>query len=248
MVKKATKVYNNAAPGEIGEPSQAAVDFLKESVIDPATKAVAEGNVTQATYQEYIELYSQYLNMPKPSAADVLDEGYYYNIRNSYFTNYYAMANGNTVAPRSMTNNTDAYQWQVKKNTDGTVLLINKSTNTAAYPASEAANANILLGQNYSWGLAEYTTDEGNSGIQIKNNSDENSWYTNPNAWANNVIFKPKTWGASVWTFIKLDISTGITDVTTDTSRTIYYDLQGRRVASPRHGVFITNKGKKVIR
>lgn len=248
LVKKATKVYNNAAPGEIGEPSQAAVDFLKESVIDPATKAVAEGNVTQATYQEYIELYSQYLNMPKPSAADVLDEGYYYNIRNSYFTNYYAMANGNTVAPRSMTSNTDAYQWQVKKNTDGTVLLINKSTNTAAYPASEAANANILLGQNYSWGLAEYTTDEGNSGIQIKNNSDENSWYTNPNAWANNVIFKPKTWGASVWTFIKLDISTGITDVTTDTSRTIYYDLQGRRVASPRHGVFITNKGKKVIR
>lgn len=250
LVNKATKEYNSAAPGEIGEPSQEAVDFLLNKVITPATAAVEAGNVSEATYKEYMALYEEYLEFPMPSAIDALSEEYYYNIRNTYFTSYYAAGTtSNTVAPRTMSSNTDAYKWAVKKNSDNTITLTNKLTDTAAYPASDAANANIQLGKSYNWSIDEFTTDEGNSGLRIKSESDAYSWYTNPSAWSNNVILKPSTWGAGVWEFIKTtDTVTGIRPITANSDVTTYYDLQGRRVAYPIKGIYVTNHGKKVIR
>lgn len=43
------------------------------------------------------------------------------------------------------------------------------------------------------------------------------------------------------------DITTGLHTATTQTQATIYYNLQGQRVAQPTRGIYITSEGKKVI-
>ena len=54
--------------------------------------------------------------MPRTSAAEGLDEGYYYRIRNAYFTNYYAAVNASgNVAPKTLVNNDKSFYWVVKK-------------------------------------------------------------------------------------------------------------------------------------
>ena len=76
-----------------GEPTADALDFLANEVVTPAAAAVKEGNVTQEVYTKYLDLYAEFMAMPRTSAAEGLDEGYYYRIRNAYFTNYYAAVN-----------------------------------------------------------------------------------------------------------------------------------------------------------
>ena len=107
----------------------------------------------------------------------------------------------------------------------------------------------MKTGSPYEWGLNEYTCDEGKTGIQIITANGEFSWYTNPNAWKNNVILKPKTYGAAIWTFEVSNVATGVHATTAPaTVSTSYYDLQGRRVNQPTHGVYVTNTGRKVIK
>ena len=107
----------------------------------------------------------------------------------------------------------------------------------------------MKIGSPYEWGLNEYTCDEGKTGIQIITANGEFSWYTNPNAWKNNVILKPKTYGAAIWTFEVSNVATGVHAATAPAIvPTSYYDLQGRRVSQPSHGVYVTNTGRKVIK
>ena len=97
--------------------------------------------------------------------------------------------------------------------------------------------------------MNEYTCDEGKTGIQIITANGELSWYTNPNAWKNNVILKPKTYGAAIWTFEVSNVATGVHATTAPAIvPTSYYDLQGRRVSHTSHGVYVTNTGRKVIK
>ena len=56
---------------------------MQNSVIDPATQAVAGGGVTEEQYNAYVALYHQFMMMPRTSMADALDLGAYYYIRNA---------------------------------------------------------------------------------------------------------------------------------------------------------------------
>lgn len=252
LVEKCETVLHNAKPGEMGEPTEAALSLLSDEIIAPAKALIGKGAVSRSEYDKFLALYAQFVAMPRTSVLDALDEGYYYNLRNAYFTNYLAMAStSNTVQPRTMSNNTDAYQWRIRKNADGTVSLFSKVGDKSAYPASDAETKNILLGKEYSWKLDQHTCDEGKTGIRIISASGAYSWYVNASSWANNVILKPIAWGASIWTFEKLNISTSINNVNTSSaaSSNVYYDLQGRQLHQPvQHGVYINGNGEKVIR
>lgn len=252
LVEKCETVLHNAKPGEMGEPTEAALSLLSDEIIAPAKVLIGKGAVSRSEYDKFLALYAQFVAMPRTSVLDALDEGYYYNLRNAYFTNYLAMAStSNTVQPRTMSNNTDAYQWRIRKNADGTVSIFSKVGDKPAYPASDAETKNILLGKEYSWKLDQHTCDEGKTGIRIISASGAYSWYVNASSWANNVILKPIAWGASIWTFEKLNISTSINNVNTSSaaSSNVYYDLQGRQLHQPvQHGVYINGNGEKVIR
>lgn len=248
LVKKGRLILLTTTPGEAGEPSEAALEFLANSIISPADADVKAGNVSEAKYREYLDLYNQYLAMPRTSAAESLSEGYYYRLQNAWFTDYYATATTQgTVAPRKVSDD-EAAMWRVKKNTDGTIVIINKLRGQAAYPASAADAATIMLGEEYNWLPVMNTTDEGKTGMLLLDAGRTFSWYTNPSSWPDKVILKPKAWGASIWNFIKLDITTGIETPIGNDAPVRYYDLSGRRVMNPANGVFITNTGKKVVK
>lgn len=248
LVKKANRIVAESNPGAMGEPTEEAIALLSNDLIAPATAAVAAGSVSEAAYKQYQEVYAQYLAMPRVSPISGIDESYYYYIRNAYFDSYYAEAQADgTIAPRTKGEG-DSFLWQFVKKGDK-VSIISKLTGKPAYIDTEADGTNLKTGSPYEWGLNEYTCDEGKTGIQIITANGEFSWYTNPNAWKNNVILKPKTYGAAIWTFEVSNVATGVHATTAPAIvPTSYYDLQGRSVNQPTHGVYVTNTGRKVIK
>lgn len=248
LVKKANRIVAESNPGAMGEPTEEAIALLSNDLITPATAAVAAGSVSEAAYKQYQEVYAQYLAMPRVSPISGIDESYYYYIRNAFFDTYYAEAQADgTIAPRAKGEG-DSFLWQFVKKGDK-VSIISKLTGKPAYIDTEADGTNLKTGSPYEWGLNEYTCDEGKTGIQIITANGEFSWYTNPNAWKNNVILKPKTYGAAIWTFEVSNVATGVHAATAPAIvPTSYYDLQGRRVSQPTHGVYVTNTGRKVIK
>lgn len=248
LVKKANRIVAESNPGAMGEPTEEAIALLSNDLITPATAAVAAGSVSEAAYKQYQEVYAQYLAMPRVSPISGIDESYYYYIRNAFFDTYYAEAQADgTIAPRTKGEG-DSFLWQFVKKGDK-VSIISKLTGKPAYIDTEAEGTNLKIGSPYEWGLNEYTCDEGKTGIQIITANGKFSWYTNPGAWKNNVILKPKTYGASIWTFEVSNVATGVHATTAPAIvPTSYYDLQGRRVSQPSHGVYVTNTGRKVIK
>lgn len=248
LVKKANRIVAESNPGAMGEPTEEAIALLSNDLIAPATAAVAAGSVSEAAYKQYQKVYAQYLAMPRVSPISGIDESYYYYIRNAYFDTYYAEAQADgTIAPRTKGEG-DSFLWLFVKKGDK-VSIISKLTGKPAYIDTEADGTNLKTGSPYEWGLNEYTCDEGKTGIQIITANGELSWYTNPGAWKNNVILKPKTYGASIWTFEVSNVATGVHATTAPAIvPTSYYDLQGRRVSQPSHGVYVTNTGRKVIK
>lgn len=253
LVNKATRIIEEAKPGETGQPTQEAIDYLRNSVLTPATAAVQQGNVSQQTYDEYVELYKTYTEMPVTSALSGLSEDYYYLIRNGYHTGKYAIGNSSNQVIPADAGNTDFYKWQIKKNADGTVSLINKGTGTAAYVNSDNSDQRVLLGNNYNWILEEITTDLGSTGLSIESGEHTYGWYTNPSAWQY-ILLKGYNWGASIWTFERTtEAVSDITAINTINSATItdvpaaIYDLHGRRINTPGHGIFIQG-GKKYMK
>lgn len=248
LVKKANRIVAESNPGAMGEPTEEAIALLSNDLIAPATAAVAAGSVSEAAYKQYQEVYAQYLAMPRVSPVNGIDESYYYYIRNAFFDSYYAEAQADgTIAPRTKGEG-DSFLWQFVKKGDK-VSIISKLTGKPANIDTEADGTNLKTGSPYEWGLNEYTCDEGKTGIQIITANGEFSWYTNPNAWKNNVILKPKTYGAAIWTFEVSNVATGVHATTAPAIvPTSYYDLQGRRVSQPSHGVYVTNTGRKVIK
>lgn len=132
-------------------------------------------------------------------------------------------------------------------------MVYSKTTNNPAYISSSAEGQTVKVNSSTSgtkkWTLEEISTDQSNKGIAIIESTGEFSWYTNPSAF-NTVILKPKTWGASIWNLIKTDEKVVTTDIdqieAVSENDHVFYDLTGRRVSQPKHGIYI-QQGKKVV-
>ena len=249
LVNKCELIILTAKPGKVGQPSEEALEYLQNSVINPASQAVADGGVTEEQYNAYVALYHQFQMMPRTSMADALDLGAYYYIRNGYFTDKYAALNRSSkkIEPKAK-GTADDFLWSFTKNIDGTVRIYNKANGEAAYINSAADDQTVMVGKEYDWTLVETTTDQGNKGIGIVSSNGSSAWYINPSAW-NYVLTKPYTWGGSVWTLEKsnVQVETSITEVKAENGNVKgIYDLQGREVTAPSNGIYIVN-GKKVI-
>lgn len=247
LCKKCELIILKSAPGEIGEPTAEAIDFLQNSLVTPAKAVIETGEVSEDIYNIYLALYHQFLSMPRASINDALKEDVYYYIRNAYFTEYYAANNNNVVTPLTK-GTSDKYLWSIKKNSDGTVYIYSKSNGKAAYIKNDVADQKVLIGNEYAWTLTEGTTDIGDKGIFIVGNNGVTSWYTNPSTW-NYVLTKP-FWGACIWTFEEsgIDVETSIEEIVPEENNTtLLYDLQGRSIEHPTRGIYITGSGKKIF-
>ncbi|MBR5575953.1 MAG: family 20 glycosylhydrolase, partial [Bacteroidaceae bacterium] len=248
IVNKCELILITAQPGEMGNYTQEALDFAEQSIILPAQKALAEGAISEEKYNEFLALYNQFIQMPKVSISQSLSEEYYYYIRNVWFGKY-AQYKGSdkSVGISSSKSEDDTYLWRIKKNTDGTVFIYSKKTQTAAYLTSNAVDQKVKVGKDYAWTLEERTLD-GKSGVCIIDGSGNFSWYTNPDVW-NYVLMKP-FWGACTWEFQQsgIEVPTGIDEVKTENGKgkTEIFDLSGRRVSTQTtSGVYIV--GDKII-
>ena len=251
LVKKCELIILTAKPGKVGQPSEEALEYLQNSVINPASQAVADGGVTEEQYNAYVALYHQFQMMPRTSMADALDFGAYYYIRNGYFTDKYAAMNRSSkrVEPKAK-GTADDFLWSFTKNVDGTIRIYNKANGEAAYINSAADDQTVYIGKEYDWTLVETTTDQGNKGIGIVSANGSSAWYINPSAWSY-VLTKPYTWGGSVWTFEKsnVQISTGITEVKGENGNVKgIFDLAGRQVENPTTGIYIVDGVKTLVK
>ena len=232
----------------MGSYTQEALDFLQDELIIKANALIATGAVSEEEYLAFVDVYNQFLQMPKTSISQFLREDCYYYIHNIWFSKYaHYNASSKNIGLASSKSDSDTMLWRIKKNADGTVYIYSKKTETAAYLESNAVDQQVKVGRNYSWTLEERTLD-GKEGICIIDGSGTASWYTNPNSW-NYILMKP-FWGACTWEFVEsgIQVPTSITDIdATPNGDNKVYDMSGREVANPQSGIYIINGQKQVI-
>lgn len=254
LVYKCNRIAETPLTGGYDEPTEEAIKFLKNDLIAPAQNTLkGEELISEETYKKYVTLYYKFLEMPRKSLLDGISEEYYYQIQNAHFTTHYAFANGTNVVPKNLVSGQDGFLWYFKKQDDGTVMVYSKTTHNPAYISSSAEGQTVKVNSSTSgikkWTLEEISTDQSNKGIAIIESTGEFSWYTNPSAF-NTVILKPKTWGASIWNLIKTDEKVVTTDIDQieagSENASVFYDLTGRRVSQPKHGIYI-QQGKKIV-
>lgn len=254
VLAKCEEIVATSHPGEEGQPTQEAIDLLMGDFILPAREAV-KGTVTQEKYAELIAVYDQYLAMPRvPEHNDVIgtiDSRYYYKLQNAWSTDRFAYDNGGTILPGNGAG--DKFLWEIRKNDDNTVTLVNKAT--GKYPcAAVSSGAEVKSGtEPTSWWLATTIVADGGrevTAISILEPSKQMSWYSfGPST----VIMRPKDWAAGVWNLIKVnkEVPVGISDVIADNTNTKdnqLYDLSGRPATKQEHGILISSQGKKVMK
>ena len=246
LVYKCNIIILTAKPGEAGEHTQEALDYLQNSVIAPATDALAQGSISEQQYNAYVALYHAFQMMEKTGIAQGLSEDYYYYIHNLWFGKYAGYnSSTKTVSPLDKSTN-DNMLWSIVKNPDGTVYIYNKATGTAAYPTAYNGETAIKTGQEYAWTLEERTLD-GRTGICIIDEAGNNSWYSNQNSW-NYILMKP-FWGSCTWEFEQssIEVPTSISIVENNEKRAAIYDLRGnllKEATAP--GIYIID-GEKVL-
>jgi hypothetical protein len=248
LVYKCEIALLTAKPGEMGSYTQEALDFLQDELIIKANALIATGAVSEEEYLAFVDVYNQFLQMPKTSISQFLREDCYYYIHNIWFGRYanYSASSKN-IGLASSKSASDTMLWRIKKNADGTVYIYSKKTETAAYLESNAVDQQVKVGRNYSWTLEERTLND-KEGICIIDGSGTASWYTNPNSW-NYILMKP-FWGACTWEFVEsgIQVPTSITDIdATPNGDNKVYDMSGREVANPQSGIYIINGQKQVI-
>lgn len=255
LLTKCEKELEEAVVGQYGQPTQEALDYLRDNVIAPIREAL-KASVDEAVYKQFLALYTQYLAMPRTELYDSLDEGFYYRIRPDYasFSSYYCKADNASkrVVPAALKQGDDSYLWCIVKQGSGKVRIFSKGTGLATYVGSMTDATQIALGtakQATSWYLSYNNTPEA-KGINIGNGT--LSWYTNPNSFKT-IILKPVDWGGSMWVFERTaeEVPTGIVHIGTDENSSEaqgLYDLTGRRVSTPERGVYITADGRKLLK
>lgn len=118
--------------------------------------------------------------------------------------------------------------------------------NTTVSKNSNNALTGVLLSTALEPNAGNYILKSGDSGVNfylVNNTADDANNYLG----ANKAYFKYTGTDAQVISFNFAD-ATGIhTAVTSTTAPEEYYDLQGRRVLYPAHGVFVKSNGQKVF-
>lgn len=258
LVNKAELIITRTTPGEAGEPTQEALNYLSQQIITPAKEELTQGPVSEETYQAYVNKYKEYLAMPVTSLLNDYSEDYYYQIRNAQLTDYYAAVNSSNQIVRSGNSLNDENLWYIKKNNDGTLKIFNKKTQKQAYVLSSGDGQSLRADFSGSgitdWTLEEHRNNDTRTGLLIKEPSDQFSWYTNDNT--DKVTTKDKRQNQAIWYLIKTNIkvedtSTGISapeEVSEENQDRIYYDVSGRRAYHlQKNKIYISNDKKKMI-
>ncbi len=247
LQNKCKLIISNHKPGIAGQPTTDAINFLGNQLVTPVEDELKGSAVSEEVYKQYMNVYGQFLTMPRISPADALREDVYYRIRNAHFTNQFATAGSTSLVP-STVSNTDASLFRFVKNGDGTVQIISKANGGATTIAHSTATTPITFGTPHNWALQEQTSDEGNTGFTILDETGTFSWYTNPNSFRT-ILLQPRNWGAGIWKFEPTAETVSIRSSKAEApDNATVYDLSGVQQKSPTRGVFVTSDGRKIMK
>ena len=85
LLTRCNNTLADAQPNVPGQPSRVAVAFLNNVVTRIKAALANSGNVTQATYNELVAQYEQFLEYPRTTPLEAIDQNYLYVIRNAYY-------------------------------------------------------------------------------------------------------------------------------------------------------------------
>lgn len=202
---------------------------------------------------------------PTPDGSPTLSNAttsHYYKFSSARFPNYYPTSLGEGQPVTSQTGaSTQASEWKFVDRTDGTFDIVNRHDGLYISPASSNNTAlNAVAAQpEAGWKLL----DSGQSGYFIfvsdANHAEINQTKSEQGYKLYNWGYGSKTAGEyrfddnGCWfsfspTGTVDNTATGIGAITTATTPEQWYDLSGRRVARPTKGLYISSKGRKVVR
>ncbi len=95
LLTRCNNTLADAQPNVPGQPSRVAVAFLNNVVTRIKAALAKSGNVTQATYNELVAQYEQFLQYPRTTPLEAIDQNYLYVIRNAYYDDYVARLDAN---------------------------------------------------------------------------------------------------------------------------------------------------------
>ena len=214
--------------------------------------------VTQQKYNEYVAQYEEFLQFPRTTPIESLDQNYLYVIRNAFYDDYVARLDANgTVYPSKVVSGSkipsNALWYVVKAN--NAIYIISKAGDkgTAVYPVREGITVNTVdadhSSSRYAWQARTATTTNGRSGMSIVDESGRFGWFAQP-ANFKTIVLKPAGQNGGVWTFEKTDFTVGIQQVRANAAKVSgqRYDLLGRPAGAEHHGIVIESDGTKHVR
>jgi glycosyl hydrolase family 20, domain 2 len=258
LLTRCNNTLADAQPNVPGQPSRVAVAFLNNVVTRIKAALAKSGNVTQATYNELVAQYEQFLQYPRTTPLEAIDQNYLYVIRNAYYDDYVARLDANgDIYPSKVVSGSKVPSnalWYVIKSNNG-ITIINKAGEKAAtiYPVREGATVKTAAADTpagkYIWQTRLYSTGGGRTGVNILDESGAYSWFAQP-ANYKTVVLKPADQGGSIWTFEKTDFTVGINEVRAAAAKASgqAHDLLGRPVGKDAHGIVIESDGSKRVR
>lgn len=258
LLTRCNNTLADADPSVPGQPSRPAVAFLNNVVTRIKATLAATDPVTQQKYNEYVAQYEEFLQFPRTTPIESLDQNYLYVIRNAFYDDYVARLDANgSVYPSKVVSGSkipsNALWYVVKAN--NAIYIISKAGDkgTAVYPVREGATVNTVdvahSASRYAWQARTATTTNGRSGMSIVDESGRFGWFAQP-ANFKTIVLKPAGQNGGVWTFEKTDFTVGIQQVRANAAKVSgqRYDLLGRPAGAEHHGIVIEGDGTKHVR
>ena len=242
-------------PNEEGQFTQTAIAQLQKDLAPARTLVTQQAAVSQEVYASYVKVYEKFLAAPKTTALDAVSSDHYYVIRsaNPRTAGFVAsMKNGvveaEEVASAAVTQDMPSVLWKVVRQDDGSFVLINKTEQQYAV-VHKSSNSESVVANNASfmWQL-KYRKQGDVTGFWIMAGTSNYGWYMPEKATSHITLRTPNQWN-NYWKLEPTAIPTGLDRLPVfESTSGVTYDLSGRVVSTPQHGVVIDAAGHKQVR
>ena len=255
LLQRCDHLVEDVVPNEEGQFTQTAIAQLQKDLAPARTLVTQHAAVSQEVYVSYVKVYEKFLTAPKTTALDALSSDHYYVIRsaNPRTAGFVAsMKNGvveaEEVASAAVTQDMPSVLWKVVRQDDGSFVLINKTEQQYAV-VHKSSNSESVVANNASfmWQL-KYRKQGDVTGFWIIAGTSNYGWYMPEKATSHITLRIPNQWN-NYWKLEPTAIPTGLERLPVfESTSGVIYDLSGRVVSTPQHGVVIDAAGHKQVR
>ena len=255
LLQRCDHLVEDVVPNEEGQFTQTAIAQLQKDLAPARTLVAQQAAVTQEVYASYVKAYEKFLAAPKTTALDALSSDHYYVIRsaNPRTPGFVAsMKNGvveaEEVASAAVTQDMPSVLWKAVRQDDGSFVLINKTEQQYAVVHKSSYGESVVANKApFMWQL-KYRKQGDVTGFWIMAGTSNYGWYMPEKSTSHITLRTPNQWN-NFWKLERTPIPTGLERLPVfESASGVTYDLSGRVVSTPQHGVVIDAAGHKQVR